>query len=188
MVESLNETEQSYIGTVFEGTILGKALVTLSEGVLDNIRNYTQDLIRSTDLVQDFQAGIDRLIKVSYEKGKEEGMMVGKVIGYGTGEKAGRVAGTYAGLGYAAIVALILAAGYMVYKAYLSKAARACKGKKGPEKKSCMVKFKRDGIKARIDVLNKNKPNCKKTNNPNLCVGKIDKKIIKLKAKLGELG
>lgn len=74
-----------------------------------------------------------------------------------------------------------------IWKQYLTKAARACRGLSGLEKKSCMVKFKRQAVKKQISVAASNKSKCAKTKNPGICSNKLDGKIRKLKAKLGEL-
>jgi hypothetical protein len=88
--------------------------------------------------------------------------------------------------GFVAGVALVTAS-YQVYKRFFSKAAKSCQGLSSVEKTSCMNKFKRDGIKAQISMLEKNKPKCSETKDPSKCKKKVDDKIRKLKAKLGEL-
>lgn len=106
-----------------------------------------------------------------------------------TGEasyKAGKTQGmiTVAGIAAAAL-AVTLAA--KVYKNYLSKAARACKGKKGPEKQQCMRKAKMNARKEKITSLTKAQGICSKTKNPGQCVAKLKLKIAKEKAKIKKI-
>lgn len=74
-----------------------------------------------------------------------------------------------------------------IWKQYLSKAARECKGFTGLEKKSCMVKFKKQAVKKQLTAVSSGKSKCAKTKDPVVCKRKLDLKIRKLKAKLGEL-
>ena len=74
-----------------------------------------------------------------------------------------------------------------IWKQYLSKAARECKGLVGLEKKSCMIKFKRQAVKKQLSAASSGKSKCAKTKDPVVCKRKLDGKIRKLKAKLGEL-
>jgi len=172
MTEPLTETELSYIRIIFERDApLVKIFMSRGDHpeLVYSIRDFAD---KSPQQIMNF---VDKLVNKAIEYGER------------TAPAADTGAMPVGVIGYAALAALILTAGYYVYKNYLSKAARACKGKKGPEKKSCMVKFKRDGIRARIALLDRTKVKCKVTSNPELCVGKINKKVIKLKAKLGEL-
>jgi len=91
------------------------------------------------------------------------------------------------GMGYTALVAAATAISYGVYKDYLSKAAKACKGKSGLEKQECMVKYKKKALQKRIEVLKKGLIDCKKTNKPDKCKKKVQDQINREKKKLGEL-
>ena len=85
------------------------------------------------------------------------------------------------------VIGALVAASIVAYKRFLSKAAVACKGLSGPQKTSCMNKFKQNGIKAQIATLASGTSKCAKTKDPAKCKVAIQKKIAKLKAKLGTL-
>jgi hypothetical protein len=76
---------------------------------------------------------------------------------------------------------------YKIYKRFLSKAARACKKLGSKEKTSCIVKYRINGYREQIKGLTAAKGLCNKTKKPKKCTSKIDLKIRKIKAKLGEL-
>jgi hypothetical protein len=82
------------------------------------------------------------------------------------------------------VIAAALYASYKIYKNYLSKAARSCKGKSGLDKQNCMAKFKSGAAKAQISQLKTSTNLCNKSNNPQLCREKILAKIKKLEGKL----
>jgi len=86
-------------------------------------------------------------------------------------------------LGIAAIAA---AAGMIAYRKKFSAASKSCANRKGPEKKACMNKFKIDAQKAKIMVMQKGLAACSKTKNPAKCKGKLQVRIAKEKAKLGQ--
>jgi len=81
-------------------------------------------------------------------------------------------------------VAAILYAAYRIYKAYFTKAAQYCKGKKGYDKDQCMEKFKKDAIQAQINNLRNGINQCNKSSKPQLCRQKIQDKINRLQKKL----
>jgi len=73
------------------------------------------------------------------------------------------------------------------YKQHMSKAAKGCAHKEGIEKKSCIIKFKREALKKQILVFNSAKSKCAQAKNSEECTRKLGNKINKIKAKLGEL-
>jgi len=89
-----------------------------------------------------------------------------------------------AGTALAALAAMMAA---KAYKSFLSKAAKACKGKSGVTKKACMEKFRLEGMKSKVRILQKSLSMCTKTKNPAACKSKIQMKIAREKAKLGQL-
>jgi hypothetical protein len=101
----------------------------------------------------------------------------------GASFKAGQASGMQA----AAVVALAGALAYKAYKRFLSKAAKACKGKSGVEKTNCMSKFKQDAQKAKIQAMQSALSKCGNTKDPTTCKQKIQAKISKEKAKMGQL-
>ena len=70
------------------------------------------------------------------------------------------------------------------YTAYLSKAARVCKGKSGDEKNNCFQKFYIDAVKIEISNLEAGKSSCAATKNPDKCKLIINKKIKKKQNKI----
>jgi len=111
---------------------------------------------------------------------------IGRAIidkGYTKGLSTGRLQGFAA----AAIAALAGVAIAKIWKNYMSKAAKACKDKSGPEKKNCMTKFKQEAVKKQIAELNSLKAKCSQSKSPTDCKAKIDKKLMGLKARLGAL-
>lgn len=92
---------------------------------------------------------------------------------------------SWQGMAAAAAVALALAAGYKIYRDYLSKAARACKGKKGDDLVNCRSEFKKKAQRAKVAALQKSMSKCAKTKDPNACKNKLRAKIAQEKAKMG---
>jgi len=101
--------------------------------------------------------------------------------------QAGQGTGISQGLAAAAVIALASTLAFKAYQRFLSKAAKACKGKSGDEKTNCMNKFKQQAQKAKIDSLQKSLQSCSKSKDPSACKIKMTKKINKEKAKLGTL-
>lgn len=93
-------------------------------------------------------------------------------------------AGLKDGMGAIALVSIASAVSYKIYKQYLTKAAKACKDKKGLAKEECMTKFKREGLKKQLNILQKGLVDCKNTKDPKLCQEKMKKKIDGIKNKL----
>jgi len=90
-----------------------------------------------------------------------------------------------AGVGASTVAAIVGFLGYKVYKNYFSQAARACKA--APDKKACMAKVRAGSITQAAKAIGSKKSICKKSSNPAQCAAKIDKKLAKMKAKLGTL-
>lgn len=85
-----------------------------------------------------------------------------------------------------ALVAGIAFIGSKVYKRFLSKAAKMCGGRKGTEKTACINKYKIDAIKGRISLYQNGMKFCSKSKDVSKCRSSLQKKITKLKAKLGQ--
>lgn len=81
------------------------------------------------------------------------------------------------------VVAAAGAAGYQVYKNKMSKAARACSGKKGVDKNQCMVTFKRQALLAQAAKLQASMAKCDGTRDPVKCKAKIQSRIEQIKSK-----
>jgi len=111
-------------------------------------------------------------------------MKPGKIMK--TGMKVGAEKGVVI-LGGTLLAALVLTVSFKAYKQFLSKAARQCRNQKGRDKNVCMEKFRRISMKKRVELLEAGKQTCKFSKNPAKCTFKIDKKINKIKLKLGTL-
>ncbi len=83
------------------------------------------------------------------------------------------------GLAIMGAVALGVAANF-VYKRFLSKSAKSCKGKSGNDFKQCVAKFKNSAIKHTLSKLKGEKSKCKDEK----CSTKLDKQISKWQGKL----
>jgi len=103
-------------------------------------------------------------------------------MGYKKGQTKGALI-----VGGIALAALATTLAFKVYKNYLSRAAKACQGKKGAEKQQCMRKVKMDARKQKIMSLTKAQSVCSKTKNPEKCVAKLKLKIAKEKAKMKKI-
>lgn len=125
--------------------------------------------------MEKLSSAIERLAKANVERGYEHGHMLG------------RETGMIQGFAAAALAALIVTVSYKFYKRFLSKSARACKGKSGIEKTSCMKRYQIEARKGQIAQLQKGMKICSKSKNPTKCRLKIDGKIRKLKTQLGTL-
>jgi hypothetical protein len=83
-------------------------------------------------------------------------------------------------------IALAAAGAHSLYQKYMSKAARACKGK--PNQAACMEKFKKKASTNKnifkIKRLRVSKNDCINSRNPVLCRKRIDERIQKLKENL----
>lgn len=109
------------------------------------------------------------------------------VSGQQGAHQQGLAQGAGAALATAAVLAAAIAGGVAAYKRFFSKAAKACKGKSGNEKTSCMNKFKRQAQQAKVSAMVSAKSKCAKSKDPSSCKIKLDKKIAKEKAKMGDL-
>jgi len=87
----------------------------------------------------------------------------------------------------AALAALISYGGVKLYKAFISKAERACKGKSGTEKASCLKAYKIKGYQAQMNSLQKGMTSCAKSKDPAKCKKITGQKLVAVKAKLSKL-
>jgi hypothetical protein len=112
---------------------------------------------------------------------------LGPIDFYMPGGKVSATAGGIAAASIAAVVGMAAYAAVKVYKSKLSSAARACKGKKGDEKKVCMAKAKVSAYQAQIQALASKKNVCSKAKDTAKCKARIDKKVANMKAKLAKV-
>jgi hypothetical protein len=103
------------------------------------------------------------------------------------GQDVGLKMGATGGIAAAGVAAIVITTAFKAYKRFLSKAARGCSKFAGQAKTSCMIKYKRDALKAQIAKLNGGKAKCANTKDRANCVQKLDKKVQSVRAKLGTL-
>lgn len=94
-----------------------------------------------------------------------------------------------------AFVAATTIAAHKIYKYYLSKAARACKGEKlltSWRKEECIAKYEIIALQKEIESVKSRINGCNKVKHPDMCkirlnnyIKKKQKKIQKIKNKLG---
>lgn len=98
--------------------------------------------------------------------------------------KGAKFAKTPAGMavGGAAVAALVIYAGYKIYKNYLSRAAKSCAG--SPDKSTCMKQFKNKATQAQISQLRSGSGKCAQSKDPGKCKAAINAKISSLQGKM----
>jgi len=90
-------------------------------------------------------------------------------------------------VGSIVLAAAIAAASYIVYKRFLSKAARSCSGKSGDVKTLCMQQFKKRATQLRIKTIQSQITKCKDSKEPEKCKAKLMSTIRHLQSKLSEI-
>jgi len=83
---------------------------------------------------------------------------------------------------HAIVVAAIITASIVLYKKYMSKAARACRGNE--DKSRCIIQYKMKAYSEQIKKLKKDAAICKKSKNPAKCSNKIKNKINSISQKI----
>jgi len=83
----------------------------------------------------------------------------------------------------AALAALAIYGAYKTYKRFFSKAAKACSGKGGAERKTCIKGYKVQALKAQISDLQAAAGKCGASKDPGKCKASIGNKIQKLQSK-----
>jgi hypothetical protein len=100
-----------------------------------------------------------------------------KEVWKAAGKAGGKIATVAGG------AALVAAGAHSLYQKYMSKAAKACRGK--PDREMCMAKYKKKAAASKnifkIKKLRAEKNECVNTRNPLACQRRIDSKIKKLK-------
>lgn len=120
------------------------------------------------------------------------GKVASKALASDTGQKVAAAAGqakelvtqnpASAAAAAAAAVAAIAAA-VVIYKKFFSQAARACKGKSGPDKKNCVTSFKVKGLQAAKAKLSAGMSKCKNDK----CKAKLKAKMQSFDAKINAM-
>ncbi len=80
-------------------------------------------------------------------------------------------------IGAAGVSAAAATAGVLIYKKYLSAAAKSCKSKIGDEKQKCLIQFRITGHKAEIASLRSSISKCSNASDPMTCRKKIEDRI-----------
>lgn len=84
-----------------------------------------------------------------------------------------------------AAAAMIAFAAAKLYQQYLSKAAKACKGR--PDKSACMKGFKTKALSIRIGKLRSGMSACNKAKNSENCKKSLQAKITKVQSKIDKI-
>jgi len=74
-----------------------------------------------------------------------------------------------------------------IYKRYLSKAAKACRGKKSFERRLCVVSYKLMGRKSQILKVKQSIGSCSQEKNPDRCVEKMNNQVKKYNGDMTKL-
>lgn len=87
-----------------------------------------------------------------------------------------------------AIAGLVLALGiikvsYSIYKNFINRWGRKCRGYKGVDRDLCIKRVKIKAMEIRIQALNKSKDKCKISKDAQKCIAKINSQIEKLNSK-----
>jgi len=101
--------------------------------------------------------------------------------------KAGKKARLKGSIKMTTTAAVLAAVGYgatKAYKAYMTKAARACRGSE--DKQACMSKYRSQAVNAQISKTQSGISACNNAKNPDKCKEGIQAKVQKLKAKLDQ--
>lgn len=118
--------------------------------------------------------------KEAYEKGSQMAKAGAEKVSQAA-SKAAELAKAHPGLAAAAAAAAVAAAGFLVYKRFFSKAAKACKG--SPDRKACIQDFKQKARNAQAAALRSKMSICAKSKDPAGCKSKVQAKIAKLTGK-----
>ena len=86
--------------------------------------------------------------------------------------------------GAAVVAAAITAGGYLLYKKYLSQAARDCYHRAGQAKEICMLQHRIDGMAEQGNKLIQGKKYCKQSKDPQKCIDLINTKVNQIKKKI----
>ena len=85
-------------------------------------------------------------------------------------------------------IAILVAAGAIIYSKFLKQSAKACSGLSGSEKKSCMRKYEIEARDLEIKELEKRiKKDCNSTENPEKCKLVLKTKITSLTKQISQL-
>ena len=153
---------------------------------------FVETLFESSNMLTELPDMVTKGIKaVSDNSGAAIKALTTKWASFGGGDKVAAWAKHYdsatkainKGAPVAGIVvsAMILMLARKAYKAYFTKAAKACKGKTGALKTECIRMFKIKAIEQEISILNSSKSACKSSTMPDKCMINVDKKIMKKK-------
>ena len=190
---SLNISESSYLDQLKEraGRVDPLTQMVLEQQEMDRIEKVLEvsqldsiiGALRGTGAFLSWE-DMEKVIQGSKAQGASVGYQAGHQAGVAQGVKQGMASGQAKAYGTAAIAAGVAVVGYAVYKRFLSKAAKACKGKSGGEKSVCMAKFKADALQAKHKAMVANTKHCARAKNPAKCKALVVLKINKIKDEL----
>ena len=163
MESQLNELDHPLLNR-----IIGDNKIVLS---FDEVRG----ILRKRELVG-FKSGL----KTGKKIGNDYGFMKGHAHGMEDAKELQKARSARA-ISAVVLAGVIAAIGYAVYKRFLSKAARGCKGKSGQEKTLCMAKYKVAALEAKYKAYRGNGQHCTNSKNPAKCKALIAQKMNKTK-------
>ena len=144
-----------------------------------------QNLINDLEtIVTEAQVSIGGFKAGVWNWGGPEGLTITRIgdnISYNMGadaEEALRVGG---GIAAAAVIALALVSiSHSIYKNYINKWGRKCRGYKGVDRDNCIRRVKVKAVEVRMKALNDAKDKCKLSKDTQQCITKINSQLEKL--------
>jgi hypothetical protein len=105
------------------------------------------------------------------------------VIDISIGEKGETMLGIGGGIAALAFALGVIKVSFSVYKNYINKYGRMCRGYKGTDRINCIKRVKIIALGKRIEALEKAKVKCKISKDPQKCVTKINSQVEKINSK-----
>jgi len=183
--DNLTSSEKLHLIGFIREADKNEVLSLLVTGRVDDVLT-EQENLNETELFIENLLEIPKLTKPVYKVPKGHaryGPMGTSVPSYVKTGPTGAGKAT-AAVAAAAVAAAIITAGVLAYKRFFSKAAKACKGKSGGERKTCLQTFKNNAVIAQMSVLKSGLGKCAKTKNPTKCKLKVQNKIKRLQSKI----
>jgi hypothetical protein len=84
----------------------------------------------------------------------------------------------------AAVLTAVIFAGAKVYRDFMTKAKRACRGQSGEGREACLRQFRNKALQAKISKMQSGIAACNNSKNPEKCKAALKNKIDKVKSKM----
>jgi hypothetical protein len=174
-------------------TLMDRAKALVGQGNTSAAEKVKNQLATLNDKISDAKKALSGAVSTAaqkggeaIEKGREMAGGVGKKISGAVGQAKQLAADNPEAAAYAAMagfVAANIAAGVVIYKKFFSQAAKACRGKKGPDKKNCVKSFKIKGLMAAKAKISSGIAKCKDPK----CKAKLQAKVQSFDAKISAM-